>query len=315
MGTAQSGQISRAQGCLAGLVAGDALGSQVEFLSAERIAERYPDGVSEMTGSTIWHTLPGQGTDDTELAVALARSIVDNAGYSPNVALGYYRQWLLSMPFTWGSTITSGLLDRPNYHSRSNGALMRCAPIGIYGSNKQRGEVWRWATQDASMTHPSLLCSQAVGVFCYTISLAILGDMTPEDIYDSCLAWSANLKLEAELDEVIRSAGDSCPSDYVNNPSDTTIALQNALWQLLNAESPEQGIINTISKGGDTDTNAAIAGALLGAYYGMAGIPARWVQAITSCQPAHNKDGVHQPRPKEYWADGILGLAEQLLRV
>jgi ADP-ribosylglycohydrolase len=53
------------------------------------------------------------------------------------------------------------------------------------------------------------------------------------------------------------------------------IALQNAFWQLLHAATLEEGVIDTISRGGDTDTTAAIAGALLGAVHGRQAIPPR----------------------------------------
>ncbi len=55
------------------------------------------------------------------------------------------------------------------------------------------------------------------------------------------------------------------------------IAFRNALWQLLNALSFEEGVVDTVMRGGDTDTNAAICGALLGAVYGLDAIPVQWV--------------------------------------
>ena len=123
-----------AQGSLAGLVAGDSLGSQVEFMEAERIAEKYPSGIHQMIGSSIWRSLPGQGTDDTELAITLTRSIIDCEGYDPNHTFYAYREWLQSIPFSWGHSMVAALLNRPNSKSLGNGALMRCAPIGIYGA-------------------------------------------------------------------------------------------------------------------------------------------------------------------------------------
>ena len=60
-------------------------------------------------------------------------------------------------------------------------------------------------------------------------------------------------------------AADSPPDDYVDKMGWVLIAFRNALWQLLHAENVEEGIVDTIMRGGDTDTNAAICGALLGA--------------------------------------------------
>jgi ADP-ribosylglycohydrolase len=62
------------------------------------------------------------------------------------------------------------------------------------------------------------------------------------------------------------------------------IALQNAFYRLRHAPSVEDGLVATVAAGGDTDTNGAIAGALLGAVHGEAGIPARWGAAVLGCR-------------------------------
>ena len=91
------------------------------------------------------------------------------------------------------------------------------------------------------------------------------------------------------------------------------IAFQNALWQLLNAPGFEEGAIDTVMRGGDTDTNAAICGALLGAVYGANDIPTQWVESILKCRPEEGRPGVYRPRPKCFWPIDALELAEQLV--
>lgn len=54
-------------------------------------------------------------------------------------------------------------------------------------------------------------------------------------------------------------------------------ALQNAFYRLLHSSSFEEGVIDTVRSGGDTDTNAAIAGALLGAVHGRDAVPKQWL--------------------------------------
>ncbi len=66
----------KARGCLIGQFVGDALGSQVEFFSAQRIRYHYPHGLREISASLTWDTLPGQITDDSEMALALARTLI-----------------------------------------------------------------------------------------------------------------------------------------------------------------------------------------------------------------------------------------------
>lgn len=90
-------------------------------------------------------------------------------------------------------------------------------------------------------------------------------------------------------------------------------AFQNAFYQLLHAPSLEAGMVDTVCRGGDTDTNGAIAGALLGAVLGRAQIPAQWRQMIQSCRPAPTYPATSQPRPALYWPVDVEQLAERLL--
>ncbi len=71
----------RAQGCLLGQLTGDALGSMVEFMPADTIRKRHPMGLREIGPSPVFHTLAGQPTDDSELALALARTLLDSDGF------------------------------------------------------------------------------------------------------------------------------------------------------------------------------------------------------------------------------------------
>jgi ADP-ribosylglycohydrolase len=90
------------------------------------------------------------------------------------------------------------------------------------------------------------------------------------------------------------------------------IALQNAFYQLLHAPSFEEGVVATVMAGGDTDTNGAIAGALLGAVHGAGAVPPRWTRAVLSCRPLRGTPTAH-PRAVEFWPLDALELAEALL--
>jgi hypothetical protein len=91
------------------------------------------------------------------------------------------------------------------------------------------------------------------------------------------------------------------------------IAFQNAFYQLLHAGTLEAGIIATVRAGGDTDTTAAIAGALLGAVHGREAIPQQWFNRIITCRPIKGLPIVQRPRPAAYWPVDALALAERLL--
>ena len=67
-------------------------------------------------------------------------------------------------------------------------------------------------------------------------------------------------------------------------------------------------------RGGDTDTNAAICGALLGAVYGRDAIPDQWADRLLNCRPEAGRPNVYRPRPECFWPVDALELAGRLIR-
>jgi ADP-ribosyl-[dinitrogen reductase] hydrolase len=94
----------RARGCLLGLAVGDALGGPLEFRPAEQIVDRHGGPVSDMIGGGWLWLRPGQVTDDTDMACALARSLVERGGYESEAALANYVRWLKTEPPDIGIT-------------------------------------------------------------------------------------------------------------------------------------------------------------------------------------------------------------------
>jgi ADP-ribosyl-[dinitrogen reductase] hydrolase len=89
-------------------------------------------------------------------------------------------------------------------------------------------------------------------------------------------------------------------------------ALGNAFHRLYSGQTLEQAVIETVAVGGDTDTNAAICGALLGATQGRDAVPLRWRRFVLGCRSVSAHD-VRHPRPMTFWPDDALDLAEVLL--
>src|SRR6266513_1553402 len=251
--------VSRAQGCLLGQVIGDNLGARVEGKTGAEIAQLYPDGVRELTDGGPYHLVAGQPTDDSEMALVLARSILHERKYARDKVLDASRDGLTTRPVDVGRTTEQGLLGLLTTGSESNGSLMRVSPLGI------------WAAGDPALAH-------AKG---------------------------------PARDAIERGAGGAPPADFVTHPGWVLVALQNAFYRLLNP-SLQVALIQTVSAGGDTDTNAAVAGALLGAACGREAIPPRWVMAVLACR-ALPEAGALRPRPIECWPDDALEVAEALL--
>lgn len=328
--------LDRAQGVLLGQCAGDSLGSLVEFLSPEAIAQRYPEtnglpGPHHLADGGTFGTIAGQPTDDTEMALLLARSLVAVGSYDGEVVREAYRWWLNSRPFDAGMTISGALAGRRNPESQANGALMRVSPLGVFTAGahlaatglKDNGSATdsgvesdrvRAARCDAELTHVHPNCAAVNVLFVYAIATAVsTPDAGPREIYDGVFQRAIDTDIPAEVREWTVAAATEFPEDYVTHQGYVRIAWQNALRQLLTADSPATAIRDTVRRGGDTDTNAAICGALLGAVHGASAFPAMWRTVVSAARAIEGMPGVDRPRPQVLWPVDWAELAEQLL--
>ncbi len=305
-------KLDRARGCLIGQLAGDSLGSLVEFRTPEAIRRLYPNGVRNLEDGGTFDTLAGQPTDDSEMALALARTLIARGPYDPEAANGAYVEWLHSSPFDCGLTIRDSLLGNPRVESQANGALMRISPLGIFSASHPLHTVARWAREDARLTHPNRVCLDANALFAMALAHAIDRGPTPRGLYDRIVTWANREEVCPAVRACVEEAAAGPPEDYMTHMGWVLIALRNALWQLRHAPSLEEGVIDSVMRGGDTDTNAAICGALLGAVHGLEAVPARWTAAILRCRPEAGRPGVRRPRPRSYWPIDALDLAAQL---
>lgn len=304
--------LRRAQGCLLGQVAGDSLGGLVEFESARAIAGRYPDGPRRLADGGTFDLLAGQPTDDSEMALALARSMARRGTYDPEAAYAAYRSWLASHPFDVGTTTRSGLQrsdwSRPagTAHSESNGSLMRSSPLALAAWSRRDG-LEAWAALDSRLTHSSPVCVESCRAFLAALVVGLDG-ASREEMYDAALAHS-----DGSVRDALRAARHAAPQGQPHEGW-VLIALQNAFFRLLHSDGFEQGVIDTVRIGGDTDTNAAIAGALLGAHHGREAVPLQWRQMVLTCRPHPAYAASRNPRPCEFWPADLYDLAERLLQ-
>ena len=316
--------LDRAVGCLLGQIVGDSLGSLVEFRTPDDIARQYPKGVRDLADGGTWKTIAGQPTDDSELALDLARTLAGRQTWSSEAVAAAYGGWYASRPFDIGGTTAQALSAASsarsnkaeaaqaaaNRASQSNGALMRCAPIGIWA--RDAGEASAAARADAALSHPNPVCQAASAAFVAAIATAVGGG---DRVAMLTAAEVAIPEPEAEAVRacLARARLGQGPGEFVHQQGWVLIAFQNAFRHLAIGTPIEDALIETVSKGGDTDTNAAICGALLGAVQGRAAIPVRWCMAVLACRPFGER--ARQPRPARYWPDDVPLLAEALLGV
>ena len=326
-------QLSRAQGALMGMMCGDALGSLVEFQSASAIRSAHPEGVKEMRDGGTFDKLAGQVTDDSEMAIALARSILKAGSYEQSAALEAYASWLQSSPFDVGITTRSALGPASralrsgaelelalsearrgaSQESQANGALMRVTPLALYAAGRglSDDEAAALARLDAQLTHPHQVCQDANAVFVVALKAAITEDLKGEALYERVMGWAHGAALEESVMERLQLAKREAPTE---GRGWVLVGLQAAFYALLHKPQAAEAISWAISLGHDTDTNAAITGALVGAAGGLEALPRDWKMAVISSRPSRSLGRGRCVRPKWLWSCDALSLAEQLVQ-
>lgn len=275
----------RALGAWYGQLIGDSLGALVEFLDPGQISRRYPDGVRELTAGGPHDIAAGQPTDDSEMALALARSLVRNGGYDRGDVLASYRRWLDSHPFDHGATIGSALRGRFSEDSQANGALMRISPVAIAYHTDPR-QAATIARTDAALTHPNSYCLDVNALWVGALAQVIHDGARP--VFDR-------------------------PDLYDPTPGDMTVqqgwvrhAITLTVHEVAQEDSFEESLVRTVGRGGDADTNGAIVGAFLGGVHGASGIPQRWREVVDTCRPNHNRPAEYHPNDAEELVDMLL---------
>lgn len=326
----EAGIVNRAMGCWLGQLSGDALGSMVESETQAAIAAKWPDGLRTMDSSPHWNTAPGQPTDDSELAMELAYALIDSRLHFDRNAIAHcYRNWMETDPFSCGKTIATALKDHhsvgfgvlgnhveaaANPRSEANGALMRQSTLGIWGVGHDVVELAECARLDARLTHPHVICQEASAVYVTTIAQTIAEGWSRDRAYQFACEFQTGHGSEDRVGECLRAAADpgAVFPPYSEHTGHVLLALHNAFYQLLHRSSLEEVVVSTVALGGDTDTNAAIAGALAGAVYGELGVPAAWRDTIAGCRPSA-ESGASRPRPERYWPANYAALVNALL--
>ena len=314
--------LDRAIGCLFGQVIGDSLGSLVEFESARQIEASYPAGVRDLADGGTFDTIAGQPTDDSELALALARVLAAGHCYDVEAVANAYVRWVESRPFDIGTTTLQALgaarlarsgraeaaRQAANPQSQANGALMRISSVGIAAPTARAAA--EMAMDDARLTHPHPACLNANAAFAAAIWTGVAGG-TPAEMLDAATAYAGLALDENLISYTLRDARDGiAPANDLGKQGWVRIAFGNAFARLARLQAPETALIETVGLGGDTDTNAAIAGALLGAAWGRDAFPTRWRMPVLACRP-HQALCARRARAMDYWPDDLTELVDR----
>jgi ADP-ribosylglycohydrolase len=292
-------------GCFYGQIIGDALGTRYEFLSSNKtklkIKEDMVNKFLPILGEGPFYKGEGEVTDDGELALCLIYSLL-NKKYENNRVAKNYIKWYNSNPIDIGISTRKALNGAKNYNdilirskkynmnSLSNGCLMRISPLAIYGINITNTKLKKLVKDNCIMTNPNQITIDATIVYVLAIK-DCLKNKKKEEILSNALKNAKTQQVKELLIEALNKKKYSIKikinNKFVNPDSQQYMgyfgfAFKNAFFQLNNGNDFYNSLIQTIKLGGDTDTNGCIAGALLGAFYGINEIPEEWINTVNN---------------------------------
>jgi ADP-ribosyl-[dinitrogen reductase] hydrolase len=282
--------VQRAIGCVVGSAVGDALGAPFEFGPAGQYSKRFPSpvlgGIGEMVGGGAFAWAPGQFTDDSEQAVVLGESLLACGGIDADDLLARLRAWAGGAADIGNLTSAVVHSDLPASQaaaeaarragpgrSASNGSLMRAAPGAVHFAALGREATVAAALELSAVTHADARCQWAVAMQHEMVRMLLLGQPVEAAVASALEVLPVDM------------AGVYVPllaEGWVPNPGapgngSAMGALAQAVWSLRLGGSFAEVVTRVIDLGDDTDTVAAIAGALAGAQFGIQAIPSRWV--------------------------------------
>jgi len=317
----------RIWGAFYGQFIGDALGVRYEYFSPPYSAKKMDGFIKNDTknnflpilGGGIHRVDPGMITDDTEMAMALLKSIMDYKKYDQKEAFYQYRKWRLSGPFDIGHATRTALQDinspQNNYvnasHYPTNGCLMRISPLAIFGICLNDKELFDYCEKDTKITNNNYYAINCVKIFCKAVKHLIL-TADKVDTFNQCYKLANEIIKPEAVNEMKKMNDPAYTNALILNMMDSldnntrvkykskymghkhshiythgigcpNIAVQLGFYELLNGNDFYNSLVNVINRGGDTDTNGAIVGALLGAYYGYTHIQKvaqKWIDTV-----------------------------------
>ena len=312
-------QVYNAVGALIGAAVGDALGARFEFMQPGLYGSTFPTpvlgGIGEMIGGGSFQWKPGEFTDDTQMALALAEALLADGGeFVPSRVWEHFRAWQTEAADI-GNT-TRAALRSADYrtaaleaHQRfgvsgGNGSVMRIAPIGIAGVRWGAEKTKAVAYEQSLLTHFDPMAGLSAFIAAEMIRQLILGRSL-----EDALA-SIDPHVEAELRDTYEAlfAAGWHPGQWTTSGNGYSIVcLAQAVWAVRTTDSFEAAVTAAVDLGDDADTVGAVAGAIAGAKYGIQNIPSRWVTYLNGsvAQP----DGAL----KTYFQYDLVSIAHQLL--
>jgi ADP-ribosyl-[dinitrogen reductase] hydrolase len=293
-------------GCILGTAVGDALGLPYEGLSPRRAARLFPH-------PDRYHFLPfgrGMCSDDTEHTLMVAQALIESAGYcmADDSAEPFRRRlawsmrlWLLGLPAGIGMATLKGILKLwlflprrwQGVYSAGNGAAMRSALLGVFWGDEQPRMLSLHLAACTRLTHTDPKAEQAAMVVAQAAHASFRGAGRVEPLQYAvrmrALLGSEGAELAGLIDRAAASAaaGEDTPAFAralglergVTGYALHTVPVALHAW-LAHPGDYRGAVLAAIACGGDTDTVAAITGAIAGAGGGAEAIPPQWLARL-----------------------------------
>jgi ADP-ribosylglycohydrolase len=279
-----------------GTAVGDALGLAMEGMSGAAIARRFG-------AVRRFHLLGSRGfvSDDTEQSALVAQSLIRGRG-ALEPSLAHFRRaligWLWRLPFGIGfGTLRACLrmtlgLRRPGVRSAGNGAAMRSPVIGAFFHDdaERRRET---AVAFARLTHDDALAIAAAVFVADVAAACVSSELRSPELLEGPVQACEHPALREALERAIDAAREGMPLDEaartIGCDGFVLRSVPFVTYRFAGGGGAAGDLGATIGAGGDTDTNAAIHGAWLGARFGAAAIDTELVERIAGGPfgPAH----------------------------
>lgn len=289
----------RFRGTILGLAVGNALGIPVEGESAPAIRRHFPGGISEVRVEE--HDRPWD--DDLAQAAILAEVLLESEELDPEAFAARLVVWARENGRGIGGLTQSAIdelarglpshaaarvaWERNAMSNAGNGAVMRCPPVALRHMQSGAGLI-RDARASALVTHYDARCEWSTVVTAVALATCLTGKPVPvQDLAVAVEAIGGEGWLADSIGQVAEAVhsvkGITLEGLELDDPVDmgyTLKVMQVALWCMAQSGGFEQTVVAVVNEGGDTDTNGALAGAVMGARHGASSIPSRWLDNI-----------------------------------
>lgn len=276
-------------GALVGAAVGDALGAPFEFRPGGLWSTTFPaplvGGVGEMRPGGPWAA--GEFTDDTQMAVALAESLLACDGLDPldlwarwqawaadAADVGILTRYALAEPSPAGAAAAA--MARNGGRAAGNGGIMRNTPVALFTAHEPVEVARALAAAQSDLTHADPDGAVGAALHATMVRAGIDGD----DLFDA---------LDDALDRLDAPAQDRwrpiLSADWTPQDADLTngtvwTCLAQAVWAVRHAADFAGAVTAAVDLGDDADTVACVAGALAGARWGIQAVPSRWTTYV-----------------------------------